>query len=119
MLTPVKLRRCNRRRLVQMKVAGPAVVVKPVGRIGVLLKLQQRDAGANRVDRAGGNEDEVARGHGPPVDHSFDRSVQCRGPQFTSRDRLRQADPDLGIPFRVQDIPAFRLSTLQPTRSGL
>ena len=37
--------------VIKMKLTGPAVVIKAIGDIGVLLELEERDAGTDGVDR--------------------------------------------------------------------
>jgi len=50
----------NRDGAVFVQFALPAVIEQPEGRVAALLNLGQHDAGADGVDRAGRNEDDVA-----------------------------------------------------------
>ena len=46
---------------VEVQFAVAAIIVEAIGQVDVLLDLDHRDAAADRVDRAGGRIDEVAR----------------------------------------------------------
>ena len=80
--------------LLQMKLSGLAVgpraspVVDPEGGVGHLLDLGQQDAGADRVDGAGLDQDAVSRPGLEAVEQMFDLPRGDRGGEFVAARRL-------------------------------
>jgi fructokinase len=71
--------------IVEVKLTRPAVIVEPVGDVGVLLELDQRQTAPDRVDRARRNEEEIPRTDGAPIEKVFDRPVKRGAAQFPGR----------------------------------
>src|SRR3546814_17591806 len=63
-----RLRVGDRDAVVQMQFARAAIIVETIGRLAVLLHLDQRQPRADRMDRARGNIEEIARLDGLPVE---------------------------------------------------
>src|SRR3546814_19721330 len=73
----VRLRVGDRDAVVQMQFARAAIIVETIGRLAVLLHLDQRQPRADRMDRARGNIEEIARLAGLPVEQWLDTAVRC------------------------------------------
>ena len=104
----------HRQAIIQMQFARSSIVVEPVGDVFILLHLDQGDAAADGVDRAGGYVVEASASDRLPVDHLFDRSVERGGPKGVGADFARQADAEARIPFRLQHMPAFGFAASKP-----
>ena len=65
-----------------VQLALPAIVEQTEGRVAVLLNFGEHDTGADGMDRAGRDEDDVAFRDGTPLRKSGDRAVLDRGAQF-------------------------------------
>src|SRR5690242_11119059 len=74
--------------VIEMQLAGTAVVVKPVGHVRVLLDLQQRDTFTDRVNRAGRNVEEITGADRVPGHDIHDRTVESRLLEIFSREGL-------------------------------
>ena len=95
--------------LVQMQLARPAIVVQPVGDGVVLLDLAYHQAGAQRVNRSGGDEVDLARFGWEPAQQVFNfprkrglaRALRCDGLAEAGRQsgpgRGAQHVPHLGL----------------------
>ena len=100
----------HRHGLVEMELAGSAVIVEPVGEVEILLDLDQRDAAADGVDRAGGRIEDVALAHRPPVEQPLDAAVERGGAQRVARDLAGQPEPDHGARLGVDHEPGLVLA---------
>src|SRR3546814_5887448 len=60
-ISHVRLRVGDRDAVVQMQFARAAIIIETIGRLAVLLHLDQRQPRADRMDRARGNVEEIAR----------------------------------------------------------
>ena len=83
----------------------------------MLLNFGKHDAGAQSVDRAGGNEDDIALRNRTPLNQLDDRAVPDGRPQFLRRDPMLQADADLGVRFCRYDVPCLALAIRHPHRA--
>ena len=80
-----------------MQFALPAVVEQAECRVAALLNFGEHDAGADGVDGAGRDEDDVAFRDRAPLDEVGDRAVPDRGAQLLRRELLLQSDGDLRV----------------------
>ncbi len=90
-----------------MKLAWAAEVVKAIGDVGILLDFEEREAGADRMDCAGGRVEAVSRFHLPPVDQLDDASVEGGSAHSVSRDRFLEPDADFRARLCLEDQPGF------------
>ena len=100
----------HRHRLVEMELARAAVIVEPVGEVDILLDLDQRDAAADGVDRAGGRIEEVALRRRPPIEQAFDAAVERGLAERRPGNFAGQAEPDHGVRLGVDHVPGFVLA---------
>ena len=105
--------------VVEMQLARAAVVVEPVGHVGILLEFEQRNAPADRVDRAGRDHEEVAGAHRPPVHQLLDRAIERGGAKLVRRNGALQAEAERRAGLRVEDVPALALALGKPARARL
>jgi len=94
-----------------------AVVEQAERRVAALLNLGEHDAGAERMDSACGNEDDIAFRSRTPVNEINDRAVRDRRAQFLWCDPPVQADADLRARFRRDDVPCFALAVRHSHRA--
>ena len=106
----------NRHCVFDMKFTLPAVIEQTKRRVAALLDFRNDEPRANRVDRPGGHEDDVARRHGPPHDKIRDRAVVDRLTQLLRSHALLQAERDLGFGSSTQDVPGFGFAVRQAHR---
>src|SRR3990167_5319340 len=97
-------------RRIQVKFARPSVVIKPVSNVAVLLKLDQRDTGADRVDGPGRNVEEVSGPHFVPCQQLLDRTVDSRRPELPRAKRGIETDRYARVRLRIENIPALLLA---------
>ena len=104
--------------LVQMQFARAAVVVEPIGDVGVLLDFTQREPAADGVNCAGGDEKSVARLHFHPVQQLLDFAAQrCRS-QTLAADWFPKSDGELRARIGAQDVPHFGFPARILVRGG-
>src|SRR5690348_17976880 len=80
--------------VVEVQLARTPVIVQPISDVGVLLELQQRDAGADGMDRPGGNEEKIAGGDRTPIDELLDRAVERGAAQLLGRNLALEPETD-------------------------
>src|SRR5258708_36040366 len=95
---------------IEMQLARAAIIVQPVGDVGILLDLAEGDPGADGVNRARWNEVGLARTNRNPAQPLLDLSAQRRRPQRFFADRPREAEGDTRSLLRPQNVPHFRLA---------
>ena len=101
--------------LSSVKFALPAVVEQPERGVAALLDFREHDAGADRVDSPGGNEDDVASVTGRQCTMFGDRAVLDRGSQFGGGScALIQSDRDPGAWRGRENIPCLGLAVARP-----
>ena len=83
--------------IVLMQFAPPAVIEQPECRVTLLLNFGQHDAGAEGVDRASRDKDDIAFRNRTPLNQFDDRAVPDRRPQFLWRHPMIQANADLRV----------------------
>ena len=103
--------------IVDVQFTLSAVVEQAECRVAALLNLGEHDAGADRVDGAGRNEDDIAFRNRTPLNQINDRAIRDRRAQFLWRDPPVQADADLRARFRRDDVPCFALAVRHPHRA--
>src|SRR5439155_12170588 len=86
---------------------------------GILLEFEERDSGADRVDRARRNEDEVAGRDGPPVDQLLDRPIERRRAQNVAVDFAFQTEPECRAGLGIEDVPALALAVSEAALTRL
>ena len=111
----------NRDAVVLVQFTLTAVVEQAECRVAVLLNFGEHDAGADGMNRPGGDEDRIACRDGAPMKQVDDRPVPDRRMQFLRRDPVRQPDADLRAGFCRQDVPRLALAVAQPdgAREGI
>src|SRR5260221_12000861 len=100
-----------------MQLAWAAVVVEPIGDVGVLLELQERNAAADRVDRTRRHHEEVSGANRPPVHQLLDRAIERSGAELGRRNGVLQSETEGRAGFRVEDVPALALAFVQAARA--
>src|SRR5665647_1347384 len=100
-----------------MQFAPPAIVEQAECRVAALLNLGEYDAGADGVDRAGRDEDDVAFGDGAPLGEMGDRAVPDRRAQLLRREAVLQSERDSRAGDGREDVPGFRLAVRQADRA--
>jgi hypothetical protein len=96
----------------------PAVIEQPERGVAALLDFRQHDTGAERVDGAGRDEDDIACGDWTPLHQVDDRAGGDRRPQFLRRYPALQTNADLRVRFRRKDVPGFALAVWHSDRAG-
>ena len=82
--------------------------------VAALLDLRNHETCADRVDRTGGNRNNITRQHRPPRDKTRDRAVVDSLAQLPGSELLLQAEGDLGSGCSTQDVPGFGLASASP-----
>ena len=100
----------DRDRLVEMQLARPAVVVKAVGDVGILLDLDQAQPGADRVNGACRNVEEIAWPDRVPFQQPFDAAVKSGLAHGRCVERFAKADTQGRAGFGIEDQPALFLA---------
>src|SRR6185369_684268 len=95
---------------IQMQLARAAIIVKAIGEIDILLDLDQRQAGANRMNRAGRRIEDIAGFHRLPEQLVLNRSVERRLAKLLTRHHLAHAKADNRVRFGGEDHPSLILS---------
>src|ERR1700730_3416222 len=93
----------HRDAIVFVQFARTAIVEQAEGRVAMLLNFGEHDTGADGMDGAGGNEDDVAWRNAAPVHQFDDRTIPDRGPQFLRRYPVFQSDANLRAWFYGED----------------
>src|SRR5580658_6334319 len=80
----------------------------------MLLNLAKGEPGADRVDRSGGNIEDVSRRCVEPLQQMFDLAGEGRFAQTLRRNGFAKASRDLRPSFRGKDVPhlGFSLGTV-------
>jgi hypothetical protein len=99
--------------LLGVKLTLPAVVEQAECRVAALLDLRDHESGADRVDRPGGHDYDVARRHGPPAHTIGYRAVFDGRPQLLRRETPIEPEGDLGPGGGAEDVPGFGLAARQ------
>src|SRR5512138_3128085 len=99
-----------------MQFAPSAEVEQPECSVAMLLNFGEHNAGAQGVDRAGWNEDDVAFRHRSPLHQVNDRAVSDRSPQLLGRYPILQANADLRVRFCRYDVPCLALAVWHANR---
>ena len=107
---------CHSDGVCNVKIALAAEIEHAERCIAALLDLRNDETCADRVDRTGGNENNITRQHRPPRDKTRDRAVVDGLAQLPGSELLLQAEGDLGSGCSTQDVPGFGLATCQPHR---
>src|SRR5437867_9144568 len=82
-----------------------SVIIEQAERgVAALLNFGQHDAGAEGVNGAGGDEDDIASRNWTPLNQVDDRAVGDRRPQFLWRHPVIQTDADLRARLRRDDV---------------
>jgi hypothetical protein len=102
-----------------MQLAGPAVIVKPVRHIGVLLKLEERDSAADRMDRAWRDIEKIACPDGPPFNGFDDRAVKRGEAELLLGEGTPKPKTDCRPLGGAEYIPALRLSSRSAAQASL
>jgi len=103
--------------IVDVQFTLSAVVEQAECRVAALLNLRQHDAGAESVDGAGRNEDDITFRNRTPLNQINDRAIRDRRAQFLWCDPSIQADADLRARLRRDDVPCFALAVRHPHRA--
>src|SRR5690242_15978820 len=93
-----------------MEFTRPAVIIKAVGSIGILLCFDDDCSTADGVDRSGVHIDHVAFIHVDPVEQMFQPGFAYRPLDFGLAGSRLQSQPDLRSWLGAQHIPALRLA---------
>ena len=80
----IRRRLRHRDPIIQMKFARSAIIIQPIGNVGILLHLNQSDARADRMDGSCRDVEEVPRLHRLPVHQLLNLARKRRGTQFIS-----------------------------------
>src|SRR6266536_190386 len=95
-----------------------SVIVEQTERgVAALLNFGQHDAGAESVDGAGRDEDDITFRDWTPLNQFNDRAVRDRRPQFLWRYPALQTNGNLRARFRRDDVPCFALAVRHPHRA--
>src|SRR5437764_4544425 len=105
-----RLCRRDRDTVIEVKFAWSAVIVEAIRYVRILLELEQRDSGADRVDRARRNEDEIAGCDGTPLHQLLDRAVERGCTQMIFANGSLHTQPERRIGLGIEDVPAFALA---------
>ena len=92
--------------------AGSVPVEESVGHVARLLDLGDQQAGADRVHRAGRNEDAVARAGLEGVQHRRTCAGPDRGGEFGLSDARCQTGVDAAAGLGIDHVPRFRLASV-------
>ena len=95
----------GRKPQIEMQFARAAVVVEPIGDIGMLLHFAQSQACANGVNRSGGNEECVAGFDVDPAQQVFNLTAQRRLAQPVPRNGLPKSESEPRARIGPQNIP--------------
>ena len=95
-----------------VKFTLPAGIEQPECRVAALLKFGNDEPGADRVNSAGGHENDVARRHRMPHDQIGDRAVVDGLAQLLRRQASTEAEGNLGVRRGAQNVPGFGLCRL-------
>ncbi len=87
--------RLTAKALIQMQLAPAAVIVKAISNIGMLLDFADRQPGADRVHRPGGNEKSVAGPGFEPLEQAHDGAIECGGADLLARHWFAESGGDL------------------------
>src|SRR5581483_5196723 len=98
-----------RQRLLDVQRAVAAPIEEAEGRVAGLLHLREEHAAADRVDRAGGQKDAVARPRREAVQAVGDPARRQRLAQVARLDTRQQAGEDAAARLGVQDEPRLGL----------
>jgi tRNA-specific 2-thiouridylase len=101
---------CHRDPRIEVQFARTAVIIQPVGDIAVLLDFDQANAGADGVDRAGGNVEEIARSRRMPFEQVLDGAIERGGAHRLRTQWFDEADPQPRAGFCARHQPAFLLA---------
>ena len=127
----VRARIDNVGRFVEVKLARPAIIVKPIRKVDRLLDFEHGQAGPKRVDRAGRIIDEIALFRPFPIHQIDDRSVpsgahQLIGLNFTTRSDAQfciiaciEHDPAFILAARIAALPGGRIIGMDLDRQSL
>ena len=107
----------NRDAVVFVQFALPAIVEQAECRVAVLLNFGQHDAGADGVDGAGRNVDDVAFGNRSPLNEFGNRTVLDRCTQLLRRYLVLQSSADLRVGLGGEDVPCLALAVRHPHRA--
>jgi len=113
-----RFRAGNRYRVGYMKLPLSAIIKHAKGGIAVLLNFGDNDSRTDRMDRAGGNKNDIARLDMVPLHLVGNRAVLDRRLQLLSCERLNEANRHRGIRCRGKNIPCLGLSVRQADGSG-
>ena len=97
--------------------ALPSIVEQPERGVAVLLDFGENDAGADRVNGSGGNEDDVALMDRVPMHDVGDRAVRDRRSQLDGGARIIQSHRDLCAGSGGENVPCFGLAVGKPDRA--
>jgi hypothetical protein len=95
---------------VNVQLAVAAVVVEAVGEVGLLLTFEEDDAGADGVDGAGVDEDEVAGFDGELIEQRLQSVVVDGGADIFGGDAGAESESDGGAGLGGEDIPTLGLA---------
>src|SRR4051812_17504432 len=96
-----------------MQFALPAIVKQAECRVAALLNLGEYDTGANGVDRAGGDEDDVAFCDGTPLREGGNRAGPDRCAQSLWREAPLQSQRNPRAWACCENVPGFSLAVRQ------
>ena len=99
--------------VLDVKFTLPTVIEQTKCRVAALLDFRDDESRADRVDRSGRDENDVARRHGAPHDKIRDRAVVDGLTQLLRSQTPIQAEGDLGFRSGTQDVPGFGLAVRQ------
>src|SRR5206468_12022491 len=95
-----------------------SVIVEQAERgVAALLNFGQHDAGAESMDGAGRDEDDIAFRNWTPLNQFDDRAVRYRRAQFLRRNPALQTNADLRARFRRDDVPSLALAVRHSHRA--
>ena len=93
-----------------------SIVEQPERGVAVLLDFGENDAGADRVNGSGRNEDDVALMNRVPMHDVGDRAVRDGGSQLGGGARIIQSHRDLRAGNGGENVPCFGLAVGKPDR---
>src|SRR5882762_3699208 len=86
-------------------------------RVAALLNFCDDKSGTDRVDRPGGNENNVVRQYALPPDELGNRTIVGGRPELLWSEAPIEAEGDLGSGGGAQDVPGFGLAVRQAHRT--
>ena len=99
-----------------MKFARAPVIVQPIGHVGVLLDLDDTDAGPDRMYGICGDVEEVARFDVMPGKQIHDRPILRAALHLIARNGALETDSELRPGLGIEHVPAFLLARPAQTR---